>query len=267
MLQASSYNKGHMRYEEGRRFKRPNQKSYSERSHGCRHDPNDHMMQHVAVSALEQRPKRSPRSSRSQKPVDPWAMDEDQDSQFNRGTASLKKLHVTVPNSQSNTRTKHGNLTSHILDNMDGGPAHAQPQNPSDFVSDEQQSSQSCSLVDRNLDYGTRHLKSASNENVDIAQTFLFMCSDVRIRDGTIPNPSANTSISAQNENSSYQLPLKVSDNSGMEDGYEGIAEHASEYACTDDLTQEDSDVIVESEEDEESGSEQESINKHEETC
>ena len=139
----------------------------------------DHEMQHLVVSALEQRPRRSPRSSRSQKQVDPWASDdlvpnpqEDRNDHFTHSQASLKKFHVT----HSNPGTNQKHLTSHILENMDNNPLHVE-QKFVDLDSNQQQPLESDSHVARNLDSGKKSLEPFI-DSIGNADLYPFMYSD-----------------------------------------------------------------------------------------
>ena len=250
VLQAS--NNHNDRCRGSRRGKRSDMKSYMQ--HGSRLDPSDHVIQHVAVSALEQRPRRSPRSSRSQKQVDPWGSDDlgqDRNDHFTRSEASLKKFHVTVTKTHSNPGTNYKHLTSHVLENMDNNPLHMQ-QIFVDLDSNQQQSLESDSHVARNLDSGKKSLEHFI-DSIGNVEMYPFIYSDVRVKDAMKLNAPANLLTSMQNESGQFQLPLEASNNSCVESGSGGISEP---QAYTDELTQEDSDVIVESDDEEDSDSE-----------
>ena len=205
VLQMYGKTKGRTPHGESRRDQR-RYDEYGRQSHGSRDYPLEGF-QIPVVSALEQRPKRSPRSSRSHLHYDnPWDMDELPD---HRDLAHLRpeSLHVHVPNTPSSISSTHKNLANHIIQNMntDHGPSYQQQTSVSSF-------------------YGKRKSSESSYGETDSADNFPILYSDVRVRDRLKRESAAVLSA--------------------PRDGEQEVNE-ADMY--DDDLAQCDSDVIIES--------------------
>ena len=181
---------------------------YGRQSHGSRDYPLEGF-QIPVVSALDQRPKRSPRSSRPQLHHDnPWEMEE---ITHHRDLSHLRpeRFHVNVPNTPSSVSSTHKKLANHIIKNMntDHGPTHQQQPSDTSFYRKQKSSGSS---------YGETH--SADN--------YPIFYSDVRVRDQLKRESTALLSAPCDGEQEVNEVDM-----------------------YDDDLAQCDSDVIIESSE------------------
>ena len=178
---------------------------YGRQSHGSRDYPLE-VVQNPVDSALGQRPKRSPRSSRSQTHYNPWGMDECSDLSHLRP----KRLHVNVTNTPaSSVNANHKNLADHIINNMSSNKGPSQQQQPSDT----------------NF-HGKQILAESYYRENDSVGNFPPCYSDVRVRD---------------------RLKRESTDVFSAPDDSKQEVTEADMYE--DDLAQCDSDVIIESSE------------------
>ena len=178
---------------------------YGRQSHGSRNYQLE-VVQNPVVSALGQRPKRSPRSSRPQLHHDnPWDMDECS------GLSHLRpeRLHVNVANTRSSISASHKNLANHIINNMSTNHSPSQQQQPSDT----------------NF-HGKQKSIEPSYGETDSVYNFPACYSDVRVRD-RLKRESTDV-LSAPRDNKREVNEADMYD---------------------DDLVQCDSDVIIESSE------------------